>query len=94
MQIRGAGLPGILMIQGTLDAATPYAGALVARRQLPTARMVVVLRGGNHGQSLDQPPNTCVDGYLNRYLASGALPSRPGLVNALCPATPLPAAAG
>ena len=94
LQIRGGGLPGILMIQGTLDAATPYAGALVARRLLPTARMVVVLRGGNHGQSLDQPPNTCVDGYLNRYLATGALPSRPGLVNAVCPATPLPAAAG
>src|SRR5262245_23528540 len=94
LQIRGAGLPGILMIQGTLDAATPYAGALVARRQLPTARMVVVLRGGNHGQSLAQPPNTCVDGYLNRYLASGALPSRPGLVNAVCSATPPPAADG
>jgi pimeloyl-ACP methyl ester carboxylesterase len=93
LQIRGAGLPGILMLQGTLDAATPYAGALVARRQLPTARMVVVLRGGNHGQALDQPPNTCVDGYLNRYLATGALPSRPGLVNAVCPATPPPAAA-
>ena len=93
LQIRGAGLPGILMLQGTLDAATPYAGALVARRLLPTARMVVVLRGGNHGQSLAQPPNTCVDGYLNRYLATGALPSRPGLVNAVCPATPHPAAA-
>jgi pimeloyl-ACP methyl ester carboxylesterase len=93
LQIRGAGLPGILMIQGTLDAATPYQGALVARRLLPTARMVVVLRGGNHGQSLAQPPNTCVDGYLNRYLATGALPSRPGLVNAVCPATPPPAAA-
>jgi pimeloyl-ACP methyl ester carboxylesterase len=93
LQIRGAGLPGILMLQGTLDAATPYAGALVARRLLPTARMVVVLRGGNHGQALDQPPNTCVNGYLNRYLATGALPSRPGLVNAVCPATPPPAAA-
>jgi hypothetical protein len=90
LQIRGAGLPGILMIQGTLDAATPYAGALVARRALPTARMVVVAGGGNHGQSLAQPPNTCVDGYLNRYLASGALPQRPGLVNAVCPALPPP----
>ena len=39
------------------------------------------------------PPNTCVNGYLNRYLATGALPSRPGLVNAVCPATPPPAAA-
>ena len=91
LQIRGAGLPGILMIQGTLDAATPYAGALVARRLLPTARMVVVQGGGNHGQSLAQPPNSCVNGYLNRYLATGALPTRPGLVNATCPALPPPA---
>jgi pimeloyl-ACP methyl ester carboxylesterase len=91
LHIRGAGLPGILMIQGTLDAATPYAGAQVAHRLLPSARMVVVEGGGNHGQSLAQPPNTCVDGYLNRYLATGALPSRPGLVNATCPALPPPA---
>ena len=94
LQIKGAGLPGILMLQGTLDAATPYAGAQVAHRLLPTARMVVVEGGGNHGQSLAQPPNTCVDGYLNRYLASGALPSRPGLVNATCPALPPPAPTG
>ena len=91
LQIKGAGLPGILMLQGSLDAATPYAGARVARRLLPSARMVVVEGGGNHGQSLAQPPNTCVDGYLNRYLATGALPSRPGLVNATCPALPPPA---
>ena len=90
LQIKGAGLPGILMLQGTLDAATPYAGAQVAHRLLPTARMVVVEGGGNHGQSLADPPNTCVDGYLNRYLATGALPSRPGLVNATCPALPPP----
>jgi pimeloyl-ACP methyl ester carboxylesterase len=94
LRIKGAGLPGILMLQGTLDPATPYQGAQAAHRRLPTARMVVVLGGGNHGQSLAQPPNTCVDGYLNRYLASGALPTRPGLVNATCPALPPPAAAG
>jgi pimeloyl-ACP methyl ester carboxylesterase len=94
LQIRGAGLPGILMIQGTLDAATPYAGAQNAHRRLPSARMVVVEGGGNHGQSLAQPPNTCVDGYLNRYLASGALPSHPGLVNATCPALPPPSPTG
>ena len=91
LHIRGAGLPGILMIQGTLDAATPYRGAQTAHRLLPTARMVVVVGGGNHGQSLTQPPNTCVNGYLNRYLATGALPSGPGLVNATCPALPPPA---
>jgi pimeloyl-ACP methyl ester carboxylesterase len=91
-QIKGAGLPGILMLQGTLDAATPYQGALIARRQLPTARMVTVPGGGNHGQSLASPPNQCVNGYLNRYLAAGALPSGSGLVSATCPALPEPAA--
>jgi pimeloyl-ACP methyl ester carboxylesterase len=92
MKIGAAGLPGILMLQGTLDAATPYAGALVARRDLPTARMVTVPGGGNHGQSLAQPANTCIDGYLNGYLATGALPSGTGLVSATCPAGPPPAA--
>jgi len=89
-QIQGAHLPGILMLQGTLDAATPYAGAQDAHRLLPSARMVVVEGGGNHGQSLASPPNTCVNGYLNRYLASGALPGKPGAVNATCPALPPP----
>jgi hypothetical protein len=53
-----------------------------------------VVRGGNHGQSLGDPPNTCVNGYLNRYLATGALPERPGLVNAICPALPVPSTSG
>ena len=90
MQIRGAGLPGILMLQGTLDPATPYAGAQDAHKLLPSARMVVVEGGGNHGQSLAQPSDSCVQGYLNAYLATGALPQAPGLVNATCPAVPDP----
>jgi pimeloyl-ACP methyl ester carboxylesterase len=90
MQIKGAGLPGILMLQGTLDPATPYAGAQAAHKLLPSARMVVVEGGGNHGQSLEQPSNTCVQGYLNSYLATGALPEASGLVNATCPAVPDP----
>jgi pimeloyl-ACP methyl ester carboxylesterase len=94
LRIGARGLPGILMLQGTLDPATPYAGAQVAHRQLPTARMVVVEGGGNHGQSLAYPPNECVNGYLNRYLATGALPSGPGLVNATCPALPAPVPSG
>jgi hypothetical protein len=91
LHIHAAGLRPILMLQGTLDAATPYAGALVARKLLTSARMVVVKEGGNHGQSLTDPPNACVNGYLDRYLANGALPAAPGLVNATCPALPPPA---
>ena len=78
------------MLQGTLDPATPYAGAQNAHRLLPSARMVVVEGGGDHGQSLETPPNACVQNYLNAYLATGAVPDRPGLVNATCPATPTP----
>ncbi len=90
LQIDGASLPGILMLQGTLDPATPYAGAQDAHKLLPSARMVVVEGGGNHGQSLSQPPDNCVQGYLNNYLATGALPQGAGLVNATCPAVANP----
>jgi pimeloyl-ACP methyl ester carboxylesterase len=90
LQIKGAGLPGILMLQGTLDAATPYAGAQDAHKLLPSARMVVVEGSGNHGQSLENPPDSCVQNYVNAYLATGALPQAPGLVNATCPAVPDP----
>ena len=94
LHIKGAGLPPILMIQGSLDAATPYQGAQVAHKLLPSARMVVVEGGGNHGQSLSQPPNLCANNYLNNYLATGALPHQPGLVNATCPALPNPSPNG
>ena len=90
LQINGTGLPGILMLQGTLDPATPYAGAQDAHKLLPSARMVVVEGGGNHGQSFSQPPDNCVQGYLNNYLATGALPQGTGLVNATCPAVANP----
>jgi pimeloyl-ACP methyl ester carboxylesterase len=90
LQIKGTGLPGILMLQGTLDPATPYAGAQDAHKLLPSSRMVVVQGGGNHGQSMEQPSNSCVQGYLNSYLATGALPRNPGTVNATCPAVPAP----
>jgi pimeloyl-ACP methyl ester carboxylesterase len=90
LPINGAGLPGILMLQGTLDAATPYAGAQDAHKLLPSARMVVVEGGGDHGQSLEDPSDSCVQGYLDAYLATGALPQAAGLVNATCPAVPDP----
>jgi len=90
LAIHGAGLPPVLMLQGTLDGATPYAGALVARKLLPSARLVVVQGGGNHGQSLAYPPNECVNGYLDRYLADGSLPGGSGLIDATCPALPAP----
>jgi pimeloyl-ACP methyl ester carboxylesterase len=89
-QVNGAKLPPVLMLQATLDAATPYAGAQDAHKLLPTARMVVVEGGGNHGQSLEAPPDSCVDNYLNNYLANGTVPEKAGLVNATCAPVPDP----
>ena len=89
-QVNGGQLPPVLMLQGTLDPATPYAGAQNSHKLLPTARMVVVEGGGNHGQSMEQPANACVQNYLNGYLSTGAVPSAPGLVNATCAPTPNP----
>jgi hypothetical protein len=51
---------------------------------------VVVNGEGNHVQSLADPPNACVNRYLARYLATGALPSGTGIVSATCPALPPP----
>jgi pimeloyl-ACP methyl ester carboxylesterase len=93
-KVNGAGLPPVLMLQGTLDPATPYAGAQDAHKLLPSARMVVVEGGGNHGQSLEYPPDTCVQNYLNSYLATGAVPEHPGLVNATCAPTADPTPGG
>ena len=89
-QVNGAKLPPVLMLQGTLDGATPYAGAQDAHKLLPTARMVVVEGGGNHGQSLEVPSDSCVQNYLNNYLVTGAVPEKPGLVNATCAPVPDP----
>jgi pimeloyl-ACP methyl ester carboxylesterase len=90
MKIGAPGLPGILLLQGTLDGATPYAGALAARRALPSARLVTVTGSGSHGQSLGLIPDRCANGWLARYLATGALPSDPGLAGATCASPPAP----
>jgi fermentation-respiration switch protein FrsA (DUF1100 family) len=91
LQIDGKGLPPILMLQGTLDAATPYAGAQDAHKRLPSARMVVFEGDGNHAQI---PTDACGQGYLTGYLSTGAVPGKPGLVNATCPAVPDPSPGG
>src|SRR5262249_16348690 len=75
LRIDGKGLPPILMLQGTLDAATPYAGAQVAHRHLPSARMVVFEGEGNHAEI---PTGACGQGYLTSYLSTGAVPEKPG----------------
>jgi Predicted hydrolases or acyltransferases (alpha/beta hydrolase superfamily) len=86
LRLSGHGLPPVLILQSTKDAATPYQGAVEMHRLLPSSRLVVEDGGGNHGITL--AGNECLDGHLAAYLADGTVPpSRPG-PDALC--APLP----
>jgi pimeloyl-ACP methyl ester carboxylesterase len=75
LRITGAGLPPVLMLQGTLDAATPYQGALRTHQLLSSSRMIIEDGGGSHGiYNTPWVHNTCVDGYATAYLLTGAVP--------------------
>lgn len=82
--VDGAGLPGILLIQGTRDPATPYAGAVRMHAALPSSRLLTVEGSGNHGQFVGG--GKCVDDAGAAYLARGELPTR----DWTCPALPEP----
>src|SRR5262249_34411581 len=86
----GAGPPPLLLIQGTLHAATPHPGAPAAPRPPPPAPRGGGEGAGSHRRSPSLPANLCVNNSLNAYLANGAVPHRAGLVNATCSALPPP----
>jgi pimeloyl-ACP methyl ester carboxylesterase len=82
----------VLLLSETLDAATPYAGALATRELFPTSALVAGKGGTTHAAGLSGV--ACVDRAIARYLRSGALPKRrsgdgPDLT---CPAVPVPPA--
>ena len=72
--ITGRGAPPILMVNETLDAATPYAGALEARRIFPGSVLIEGVGGTTHAGSLSGV--ACTDNTIADYLTSGALPKR------------------
>ncbi len=72
--VDGHRAPPILLISETLDAATPFAGALEARRRFPRAALLEGAGGTTHAASLSGV--ACIDNTVAAYLATGALPSR------------------
>ncbi|MGL5857179.1 MAG: alpha/beta hydrolase [Angustibacter sp.] len=78
VNIDGRRVPPILMINQTLDAATPYPGSLEVRDRFPRARLIAEPGGTTHSGSLSG--NACVDNRIADYLATGRLPARrPGI---------------
>ncbi|MQY02950.1 alpha/beta hydrolase [Actinomadura macrotermitis] len=84
------GLPGLLLVQATRDAATPYSGGVEMHRRFPSSRLLVQAGGGNHGVTLGG--DACVDRTVAAYFGQGRLPAdRPG-PDATCQAGPPPPA--
>jgi pimeloyl-ACP methyl ester carboxylesterase len=90
VRVNGRHVPGILLIDETLDAATPFAGSLEVRRRYPNASLIAEPGGTSHANSLFG--NACVDDQIAAYLADGTLPARrPGnRPDAICAPLPQP----
>lgn len=74
VKIKDRGIESLLLINETLDAATPYGGALAVRRRFENARLIGLPGGTTHSGSLSGNP--CVDNRIADYLLTGALPAR------------------
>lgn len=86
LKLGAKGLPGILLVQSTKDAATPVAGGREMHKTFPSSRLVEELGGKTHANTLNG--NACLDDKVAAYLDTGLLPkSRPG-ADATCEAVP------
>jgi pimeloyl-ACP methyl ester carboxylesterase len=72
--INGLATPSLLLVNSTLDGATPFSGALAVRRLFPHASLVAQDGSISHADSLNG--NHCVDAAVIAYLRSGTLPAR------------------
>ncbi|WP_043842717.1 alpha/beta hydrolase [Amycolatopsis taiwanensis] len=92
--VDGSKVAGALLIDETLDAATPYAGSLEVRRLFPHASLIAEPGGTTHADSLSG--DACVDDQVADYLAKGELPARkPGdHADTTCAPLPDPVPAG
>ena len=63
-----------LLIDETLDAATPFPGSLEVRKLFPHSVLLAEPGGTTHADSLNG--NLCVDGAIASYLETGKLPPR------------------
>jgi pimeloyl-ACP methyl ester carboxylesterase len=74
--IDGSRTPSLLLVNSTLDGATPFSGALQVRRLFRHSALVAQAGSTTHSDSLHG--NGCVDAAVIRYLRSGTLPARDG----------------
>jgi len=74
VKVDGRHVKSALLINETLDPATPYSGALQTRRTFPHAVLIEGVGGTTHAGSLSGV--ACTDDRIAAYLQTGALPHR------------------
>jgi pimeloyl-ACP methyl ester carboxylesterase len=84
------GLPRVLLVNGTRDAATPYAGAVDLHHRFKGSLLITEKDAGSHG--VTNLTNACINDRVNAYLLTGALDDTSDVICAPH-ATPEPAAA-
>ncbi|REE99161.1 alpha/beta hydrolase [Thermomonospora umbrina] len=85
-RLNGRGMPGVLLVQSSLDAATPYQGGVEMHRLLPSSRLLVEVGGKTHSNTLNG--NACLDDRVAAYLNAGGLPASKKGPDAYCKAVP------
>ena len=91
VKIDGSKVGSALLIDETLDAATPYSGSLEVRRLYPHSVLLALPGGTSHANSLFG--NACEDNTIAAYLADGTLPTRragSNTADAFCAPLPQP----
>ncbi len=73
-RINGTQTKSVLMVDETLDAATPFEGSLEVRRLYPHSSLIAEPGGTTHADSLNG--DRCVDNKIAAYLKTGARPAR------------------
>ena len=63
-----------LLVQQTMDGATPYIGGVQVRKEFPTSVMVAEVGATTHAAVYGGNP--CVDDVVTAYLLNGTLPQR------------------
>jgi pimeloyl-ACP methyl ester carboxylesterase len=74
LKINGRGVASVLLIDETLDAATPFEGSLEVRKLFPNSSLIAEPGGTTHAGTLFG--NACVDDQIAAYLADGKRPAR------------------
>ena len=74
LRISGQHIGSALLIDETLDAATPFEGSLYVRKIFPHSVLLAEPGGTTHADSLSG--DRCVDNTVASYLAYGKLPAR------------------